>query len=1060
VSDPQRNFNVPTVPQPSTGADNLAACVMALKAGVESLGGMRGKPADRAVTFNDLIDFGILTKSAVQSPNGQIVFPGGDASGKFLPLTGGTVTGDLTTTSHAAIGTKKSIWKDYGAVIVRLSDRVFIGAAAAQQSGLQVNYPTSWLAQLQNLAYTEQFAQNLVISTTGTLAIVAATRSSDSPAAGLGVTGGNIALSGYAINDDTTLGSGLSPSAYAAYLETRHYAGVGGSSLCMELDIDNFGAVADIFPSGLQGPGYTIGIAFNCGGGCTGVTPASAAGYIGKNGAVFRKGFVFEDIALDPTVGAGGKGVALEMGLGASLRWLNTSNATLVEVFGAATPTGSGFNVNGGINTPHGIIGNRNSLWTDYGAHAARLSDRIFVGAASNVEGGDGSHASDSWMSQLQNLAYTGTFAQLHVLSTSGTLAVVCGARSSDGEPFFGGPSGATIGMSAYAFNDDTTAPLSSSSPNIWAAYLEARRSAGVNGGSNQCMELDIVNFGSVVDVYPTGFGTPGYTLGIAYNCGGGNSNVHQASAAIWIGNNGSSFRKGMVVGYNSLDGTIGQGGYGVAIELGGGMSIRWLGTSNEFIGELWGSSTGLIINGTLSVSGAVFAPTAAPATNNTQVATTAFVKSLGFVTGGPYLSTAGGTMTGTITSTTGTMLTGTSAGSFNPQIKLTNQAPDANAAYLLFQKGRAGGTTTLSGDGLGTVAFYGYGSGNAQANGPSIFAISTGAASATFVPADLVFNVTTASVGLEVMRLTSTGVLNINTHPALTYNAGGIVVYDSAGNQANILGGGQTYYRNTQHNFQTIGGAATLMTLASAGLSVTGAVVGSTTLNITGNAFIGGSLTLNSLQAVDGVAGSIRIYDGSGNIAQIIGSGQTYYRNTTHNIQSINGAAQLATISASGIQSNGSLAAATGVSAGTGFSVRAGTAGPTRANVHNIDWAPGAQLWVDASNIGTFAFTSDYRTKRDIEPLPGMWEKVKSLRPVSFRHKATDDGLFVDDPTERWGFVAHELQETLTETAASGHKDEPNVIQSPNLLLLLAVLAKGLQEAIGRIETLEGKVA
>jgi hypothetical protein len=127
---------------------------------------------------------------------------------------------------------------------------------------------------------------------------------------------------------------------------------------------------------------------------------------------------------------------------------------------------------------------------------------------------------------------------------------------------------------------------------------------------------------------------------------------------------------------------------------------------------------------------------------------------------------------------------------------------------------------------------------------------------------------------------------------------------------------------------------------------------------------------------------------------------------------------------------------------------------------VHNIDWAPGAQLWVDASNIGTFAFTSDYRTKRDIEPLPGMWEKVKSLRPVSFRHKATDDGLFVDDPTERWGFVAHELQETLTETAASGHKDEPNVIQSPNLLLLLAVLAKGLQEAIGRIETLEGKVA
>lgn len=49
---------------------NLAAVVTALKAAVESLTGQRGDLPNRAVTFKDLVDFELLSPSAVRSANG------------------------------------------------------------------------------------------------------------------------------------------------------------------------------------------------------------------------------------------------------------------------------------------------------------------------------------------------------------------------------------------------------------------------------------------------------------------------------------------------------------------------------------------------------------------------------------------------------------------------------------------------------------------------------------------------------------------------------------------------------------------------------------------------------------------------------------------------------------------------------------------------------------------------------------------------------------------------------------------------------------------------------
>jgi hypothetical protein len=100
-------------------------------------------------------------------------------------------------------------------------------------------------------------------------------------------------------------------------------------------------------------------------------------------------------------------------------------------------------------------------------------------------------------------------------------------------------------------------------------------------------------------------------------------------------------------------------------------------------------------------------------------------------------------------------------------------------------------------------------------------------------------------------------------------------------------------------------------------------------------------------------------------------------------------------------------------------------------------------------------ATVSDHRTKKDIAPLDeSMWEKVQALRPV--RYTQADYGPFKADDQERWGLLAHELQETLIPTAADGVKDDPNIIQSPNSMTVIAVLIKALQEAMTRIEALE----
>jgi hypothetical protein len=172
------------------------------------------------------------------------------------------------------------------------------------------------------------------------------------------------------------------------------------------------------------------------------------------------------------------------------------------------------------------------------------------------------------------------------------------------------------------------------------------------------------------------------------------------------------------------------------------------------------------------------------------------------------------------------------------------------------------------------------------------------------------------------------------------------------------------------------------------------------------------------------------------------------------------------------------------------GHTCRQGALGAYTGNVFNIYHTATQNVWIDGTNMGAIAYQSDYRIKKDVIDLPGMWDVVKGLRPIKYTQaqfsppshiehlaneasKAREEAeanpdakprevsaapLFEADDVERWGFIAHELQATLTPSAANGEKDSPDTIQSPNPFTLIAALTKALQEAMARIEALEAR--
>jgi hypothetical protein len=262
------------------------------------------------------------------------------------------------------------------------------------------------------------------------------------------------------------------------------------------------------------------------------------------------------------------------------------------------------------------------------------------------------------------------------------------------------------------------------------------------------------------------------------------------------------------------------------------------------------------------------------------------------------------------------------------------------------------------------------------------------------------------------------------NTGVVTTYAA----EYVSIADPTNGSEDGSMLFQN-----MTAGAMVTRLTLNDVGISVTGNVSST-----------GGAFTATGASAVIAATGAGQVTLRPNGVANAAGQAYVQTSGDLH----INGHLIIDPDTTRGVQG------------GQGYRGRYGLTGGYVSTYNNFVWHTDNKLYcyVDNSQLGYLNFTPcDYRIKKDMQPLPSLWDKVKALNPISYTGKAFGS-LFSDHDEVEWGFVAHELQETLIASAATGVKDEEGVIQSPNLMAIVAALTKALQEAMSRIEALEAK--
>lgn len=181
----------------------------------------------------------------------------------------------------------------------------------------------------------------------------------------------------------------------------------------------------------------------------------------------------------------------------------------------------------------------------------------------------------NSWLELLR--ASTVKNAQLIALSAEGFIGAIFGSRVSDnsitGED--------CIGVAGWALNDGTLA-----TDRCYAGLFEALTS-GVGGALG--VEIDIVNgYTTETNISANGPYVDGSTVALWLASGGEKATkpfgINAASAALGIVNNGETFLKGIVFGYNSIDGCTGSSGSGVAIEMITGHALQWLNMTGNIV--------------------------------------------------------------------------------------------------------------------------------------------------------------------------------------------------------------------------------------------------------------------------------------------------------------------------------------------------------------------------------------------------------------------------------------------------------------------------------------------
>jgi hypothetical protein len=135
---------------------------------------------------------------------------------------------------------------------------------------------------------------------------------------------------------------------------------------------------------------------------------------------------------------------------------------------------------------------------------------------------------------------------------------------------------------------------------------------------------------------------------------------------------------------------------------------------------------------------------------------------------------------------------------------------------------------------------------------------------------------------------------------------------------------------------------------------------------------------------------------------------------------------------------------------------VKVRTNGRNAFEFRNSSNADVGSITVNAASTA-YNTSSDYRLKENVTPVSDGITRLQQLKPSRFNF-IVDPGKTVD------GFIAHEVQ-TIVPEAITGEKDEVDADGNPQYQgidqsKLVPLLTAALQEAIAKIETLEGMVA
>ncbi len=191
-----------------------------------------------------------------------------------------------------------------------------------------------------------------------------------------------------------------------------------------------------------------------------------------------------------------------------------------------------------------------------------------------------------------------------------------------------------------------------------------------------------------------------------------------------------------------------------------------------------------------------------------------------------------------------------------------------------------------------------------------------------------------------------------------------------------------------------------------------------------------------------DSAHAALSVYDSSGSQKIRISASPTDHTFFNQTSKSIFGATStFDTVSSARVQISGGGAAGLAI---TGNS----TGGQSRLSFFNPNGRVG---FINTSGSSTgYNTSSDYRLKENAVAISDGITRLKTLKPYRFNWKS-DASTTVD------GFFAHEV--TAVPEAVTGEKDGEEM-QAIDQSKLVPLLTAALQEAVGKIETLETKVA